>query len=422
MRAREGAVLKKGRIIFHIDMNSFYASVETAFDPSLSGKPLAIAGNAKERKGIVVTCSYEARARGVKPPMPLWEAKRICPDLIVKPPNFGRYRSSSKEMFEVLREYTDLVEPVSIDEGYMDLTDTPYREKAYETALEIQKRLQEELLLPSSIGIAPNKFLAKMASDMKKPLGITILRKREVPDVLWPMDIGEMYGIGQKTAEKLRTLNIEKIGDLAAADEFALKRLLGINGPRLKRRANGIDNGEVNPDRIYEFKSVGNSSTLPHDSTDEKELGRLFDKLAGSVSDRLRRKDVMASKIFIMIRYADWTNITRSKTLQNPTDRADEIAGAAKALFHQHWQGNAVRLLGVTGTGLVRRDEAFKQLDLFSFQEDAKDEPIQKLMNKLNEKYGTDLIKKGVRVVKKESNTSGTSFNKDFFQEQRKDQ
>ncbi|MGW8263707.1 Y-family DNA polymerase, partial [Bacillus sp. LR--39] len=167
-------------------MNSFYASVEMAYDPSLKGRPLAIAGNAKERKGIVVTCSYEARARGVKPPMPLWEAKRLCPELIVKPPNFDRYRSSSREMFQVLREYTDLVEPVSIDEGYMDLTDTPYRNRACETAKEIQERLQKELLLPSSIGIAPNKFLAKMASDMKKPLGITILRKREVPRILWP--------------------------------------------------------------------------------------------------------------------------------------------------------------------------------------------------------------------------------------------
>ncbi|ASB88540.1 DNA polymerase IV [Bacillus sonorensis] len=412
----------KGRVIFHIDMNSFYASVETAYDPSLSGKPLAIAGNAKERKGIVVTCSYEARARGVKPPMPLWEAKRLCPELIVKPPNFDRYRSSSREMFQVLREYTDLVEPVSIDEGYMDLTDTPYREKAYKTALEIQERLQKELLLPSSIGIAPNKFLAKMASDMKKPLGITILRKREVPDVLWPLDIAEMYGIGQKTAEKLRTLNIEKIADLARADEVALKQLLGINGPRLKRRANGIDFGEVNPDRIYEFKSVGNSSTLPHDSTDEKELNRLFDKLSASVSNRLKRKEVMASKLFIMIRYADWTNMTRSKTLQNPTDQADEIAEEAKALFKQHWQGDAVRLLGVTGTGLVKRTEAFKQLDLFSFEEDAKDEPIQKLVEELNEKFGTALIKKGVKAVEKESNTSGTSFNKDFFQEGRKDQ
>ncbi|MBG9915633.1 DNA polymerase IV [Bacillus sonorensis] len=412
----------KGRVIFHIDMNSFYASVETAYDPSLSGKPLAIAGNAKERKGIVVTCSYEARARGVKPPMPLWEAKRLCPELIVKPPNFDRYRSSSREMFQVLREYTDLVEPVSIDEGYMDLTDTPYREKAYKTALEIQERLQKELLLPSSIGIAPNKFLAKMASDMKKPLGITILRKREVPDVLWPLDIAEMYGIGQKTAEKLRTLNIEKIADLARADEVALKQLLGINGPRLKRRANGIDFGEVNPDRIYEFKSVGNSSTLPHDSTDEKELNRLFDKLSASVSNRLKRKEVMASKLFIMIRYADWTNMTRSKTLQNPTDQADEIAEEAKALFKQHWQGDAVRLLGVTGTGLVKRTEAFKQLDLFSFEEDAKDEPIQKLVEELNEKFGTAMIKKGVKAVEKESNTSGTSFNKDFFQEGRKDQ
>ncbi|ARC59439.1 DNA polymerase IV [Bacillus licheniformis] len=413
---------QKGRVIFHIDMNSFYASVEMAYDPSLKGRPLAIAGNAKERKGIVVTCSYEARARGVKPPMPLWEAKRLCPELIVKPPNFDRYRSSSREMFQVLREYTDLVEPVSIDEGYMDLTDTPYRNRACETAKEIQERLQKELLLPSSIGIAPNKFLAKMASDMKKPLGITILRKREVPRILWPMDISEMYGVGRKTAEKLKTLEIEKIGDLAAADEYALKRLLGINGPRLKRRANGIDTGEVNPDRIYEFKSVGNSSTLPHDSTDEKELFGLIDKLSISVSDRLKRKEVMAAKVFIMIRFADWTNITRSKTLLNPTDSKDDIAKESKALFRQHWHGSPVRLLGVTGTDLVNRKEAVKQLDLFSFHEDAKDEPIQKVMAELNEKYGTDLIKKGVRIVKKESKTSGTSFNKDFFQDERQDQ
>ena len=133
-------------------MNSFYASVEMAYDPSLKGRPLAIAGNAKERKGIVVTCSYEARARGVKPPMPLWEAKRLCPELIVKPPNFDRYRSSSREMFQVLREYTDLVEPVSIDEGYMDLTDTPYRNRACETAKEIQERLQRNCCFRQASG------------------------------------------------------------------------------------------------------------------------------------------------------------------------------------------------------------------------------------------------------------------------------
>ncbi|MBY8913563.1 DNA polymerase IV [Bacillus sp. YC2] len=410
----------KGRIIFHIDMNSFYASVEMAYDPSLRGKPLAVAGNVKERKGIVVTCSYEARAHGVKTTMPVWQAKRNCPELIVIPPNFDRYRSSSKEMFSILREYTDLVEPVSIDEGYMDITDTPYRSRAYETAKEIQDRLQKELLLPSSIGIAPNKFLAKMASDMKKPLGITILRKRELPAVLWPLPIEEMYGIGTKTAEKIKTLGITTIGDLAKGDEYALKTLLGINGPRLKEKANGIHHAEVDPERIYEFKSVGNSTTLSHDSTDEGELFGVFERLALSVSERLQRKEVMACRLFIMIRYADWKTVTRSMTLTNPIDQKKDILNAAMQLFEKHWSQNPVRLLGITGTELVEKEQAYKQLDLFSFKEDAKDEPIYQMMNQLNEKYGSNLIRKGVTLKKEESKTKGTSFNRDFFQDEKK--
>ncbi|MEC1580118.1 DNA polymerase IV [Bacillus subtilis] len=410
----------KSRIIFHIDMNSFYASVEMAYDPALRGKPVAVAGNVKERKGIVVTCSYEARARGVKTTMPVWQAKRHCPELIVLPPNFDRYRNSSRAMFTILREYTDLVEPVSIDEGYMDMTDTPYSSRALETAKEIQSRLQKELLLPSSIGIAPNKFLAKMASDMKKPLGITILRKRQVPDILWPLPVGEMHGVGNKTAEKLKGLGIHTIGELAAADEHSLKRLLGINGPRLKNKANGVHHAPVDPERIYEFKSVGNSSTLSHDSSDEEELLGVFRKLAASVSDRLQRKEVMASKLFIMIRYADWKTITRSITLRNPIDQKNEILKEAEHLFFKHWNKNPVRLLGITGTDLVEKEQAYKQLDLFSFNEDAKDEPIQQMMEKLNKKYGTKLIRKGATLKKEESKTKGTSFNKDFFQDEKK--
>lgn len=410
----------KGRIIFHIDMNSFYASVEMAYDPSLKGKPIAVAGNVKERKGIVVTCSYEARARGVKTTMPVWEAKRNCPELIILPPNFDRYRSSSREMFQILRQYTELVEPVSIDEGYMDITDTPYSFTAYDTAKEIQNRLQKELLLPSSIGIAPNKFLAKMASNMKKPLGITILRKREVPDILWPLPVGEMHGVGKKTAEKIKSLGIYTIGDLAAADQHALKRLLGINGPRLKNKANGIHHAEVDPERIYEFKSVGNSSTLSHDSTDEEELLGVFRKLAASVSDRLQRKEVMASKLFIMIRYSNWKTITRSLMLKNPIDQKNEIMQEAENLFFKHWSREPVRLLGITGTDLVEKEQAYKQLDLFSFTEDAKDEPIQQMMEKLNQKFGSNMINKGAKVKKKESKTKGTSFNKDFFQDEKK--
>lgn len=170
---------KKGRVILHVDMNSFYASVEMAYDPSLKGKPLAIAGNVEERRGIIVTCSYEARNFGVKTTMPLWEAKKLCPQLIVRKPNFDRYRTASINMFEVLSQYSEIVEPVSIDEGYMDITESFELGSPIYIAESIQKQVFEQLCLPCSIGIAPNKFLAKMASNMKKPMGITILRKRD---------------------------------------------------------------------------------------------------------------------------------------------------------------------------------------------------------------------------------------------------
>lgn len=196
--------LIKARIIFHVDMNSFYASVEAAYEPALRGKPLAIAGNAEARRGIVVTASYEARAKGVKAPMPLWEALKKCPELLVREPNFDRYRSASKRMFELLYEYTPFVEPVSIDEGYMDVTDNFKDGSAVSLAKEIQYRLKHELNLPCSIGIAPNKFLAKMASDMKKPMGITVLRKREIPTKLWPLPAIEMHGVGQKNGRKAK--------------------------------------------------------------------------------------------------------------------------------------------------------------------------------------------------------------------------
>jgi DNA polymerase-4 len=396
-------------------MNSFYASVEIAYDPSLKGKPLAIAGNAKDRKGIVVTSSYEARKFGVNAPMPLWEAKKLCPSLIVKEPNFERYRSSSKEMFRLLREYTDLVEPVSIDEGYLDLTNTRYHDTALATAKEIQRRLLDELLLPSSIGIAPNKFLAKTASNMQKPLGITVLRKRELPELLWPMPIQDMHGVGEKTAEKLRKLEIATIGDLAQVEDMVIKQALGINGIRLKNRALGIDTREVNPDSINEFKSVGNSSTLPHDSSDKNDINNLLDKLAGSVSRRLKRKRVVAGKLQIMIRYADWKTVTRHKRLSNPTDNGAELLQEAASLFYKHWTGEPIRLAGITGMDLIERDKAYKQLDLFSFSEETEKEPVYKIVSKINQKYGRNAIRKGLKGDRSERNSGSTSFNKDFL-------
>lgn len=408
---------KKGRVILHVDMNSFYASVEMAYDPALKGKPLAIAGNVEERRGIIVTCSYEARKFGVKTTMPLWEAKKLCPQLIVKKPNFDRYRAASIGMFEILKNYTDLVEPVSIDEGYMDITESFELGSPLEIAHSIQKRILEQLDLPCSIGVAPNKFLAKTASDMKKPLGITVLRKRDIPSVLWPLNTNEMHGVGKKTAEKLTTIGIHTIGDLAKGNEIQLKSLLGINGIRIKERANGIDNRPVDPESVSEFKSIGNSTTLPRDEINQQELFRVLATLSETVSVRLKRKNVLASTLGITIRYKDRKTITRSKKLSNPINHKEDITLLAKQLFLKHWNGNPIRLLGITGYELVEQDLAYKQLDLFSFEKDAQKEPLLKTVAILREKYGKNIIENaGSHKVDPAHNVgTGTSFNKDFL-------
>lgn len=414
---------KKGRVILHVDMNSFYASVEMAYDPSLKGKPLAIAGNPEERRGIIVTCSYEARSFGVKTTMPLWEAKKLCPHLIVRKPDFERYRAASMGMFEVLNQFSKLVEPVSIDEGYVDITDSYELGAPLEIARLIQKRLLQQLDLPCSIGIAPNKFLAKMASDMKKPLGITVLRKRDLSTVLWPMEVGNMHGVGKKTAEKLNGIGVYTIADLAKANDIQLKTLLGINGTRLKERANGIDNRPVDPDAISDFKSIGNSTTLPKDVTNEQELFRVLEHLSHSVSVRLKRKKVVATTLSIMIRYKDRKTVTRSKKLLNPISSQEEIFEQAKQIFMKNWTGEAVRLLGVTGTDLVEVNHAVKQLDLFSYEKDAKKEPLMNTISKLKDKFGAQIIEQASNLAKENNAGIGTetSFNKDFLQVQRRE-
>lgn len=388
--------MKRARIIFHVDMNSFYASVESALDPTLKGKPLAIAGDVKTRHGIVVTSSYEARAKGVKTTMTVGQARRLCPDLIVKPPNFDRYRKASASIFHLLREYTDLVQPVSIDEGYVDVTEC--EGSAPHLAMEIQQRILKELSLPCSIGVAPNKFLAKMASDMKKPLGITILRKRDVPQKLWPLKVGEMHGIGQKSEEKLNRVGIFTIYELAHADDFVLKKTLGIHGVRMKMRANGEDARPVDPDASSEFKSIGNSTTLPVDTTEEKTILDVLNKLSQSVARRMARKESVALNVQVMIRYDDRRTITRSRKLENPVSSSEDIYAAARFLWEEHWNGNPIRLLGVTAQDLLEKEEAFKQLDLFHYEIEAKagekKEVLEKTVNQLRKKFGDQAIQK----------------------------
>lgn len=383
------------RVILHLDMNSFFASVEQAHDPSLKGIPMAVAGNPKERRGILVTCSYEARAFGIYTTMTVGEAKRICPELVILPPDFDKYRTASAAVFDLLRTYTDLVEPVSIDEAYIDITAIGGLTNAIDIATEMQQRLLRELDLPCSIGIAPNKFLAKTASDMKKPMGITILRKREVETVLWPLPVIEMHGIGKSTEKKMNALGIYTIGELAQKDEIIIKASLGKYGVRLQKRANGIDYRLVDPDAADERKSVGSSTTLPVDETDYDGCLNVFKWLAAKVADRLDKRQLAGTVVMIQIRTADWRNQTRSRTVLNPLYQEQDIYKEAAELFKRHWDGEPVRLLGITVSNLVPMNELHEQLSIYNFEKHAKEESVNTLLSQMEQKFGPGSVKRG---------------------------
>lgn len=383
------------RVILHLDMNSFFASVEQAHDPSLKGIAMAVAGNPKERRGILVTCSYEARAFGIYTTMTVGEAKRLCPELVIVPPDFEKYRTASTAVFDLLRSYTELVEPVSIDEAYIDITSIGGLTNAIEIATEMQQRILRELDLPCSIGIAPNKFLAKTASDMKKPMGITILRKREVESILWPLPIIDMHGVGKSTEKKMHTLDIYTIGDLAQKDETIIKTALGKHGLRLRNRANGIDHRLVDPEAADERKSVGSSTTLPIDETDYEGCLKVFKWLSAKVADRLDKRQLAGTVVMIQIRTADWRNQTRSRTVHNPLYEEQDIYKEAIDLFKRHWDGEPVRLLGITVSNVVPMNELNEQLSIYNFEKYAKEEAVNDLLSQIEQRFGPGTVKRG---------------------------
>lgn len=420
LRAKgESVMIKRAKIIFHIDMNSFYASVEMAYNPKLKGKPVAIAGNPEERRGIIVTSSYEARAKGVKTTMPLWQARKLCPELIVIRPDFLKYREASAKIFKLLAEMTPIIEPVSIDEGYIDVTDHPTH--PIDLANHMQQRLLRELDIPCSIGIGPNKFLAKTASDLKKPLGITILRIRDLPEILWPLPVGHMYGIGEKTAEKLHQIDIYTIEDLAKADVYTVTHVLGINGERLINRANGIDARHVDPDSVNDFKSIGNSQTLREDTTDQAIITSTLDHLADRVEDRLQRRELKGLTVQLMIRYDNRQTITRSRKLMSFIDDKKTILSVVHELFQEHWSREPIRLLGITVQDLLEKRDVMEQLSLFTYEKEVKRASMTEAIQLMEDKYGKEIFVQPKVEDNEESNEKmlRTSFQKDFLDDYR---
>ncbi|TBL81335.1 DNA polymerase IV [Paenibacillus thalictri] len=393
MKPASDSYPKAGRVILHIDMNAFYCSVHEAVEPEkYAGKPIAVAGSVELRKGIIVTCSYAARGKGVRTGMLVREAVKFCPEIVLIKPNFELYRQFSREFMKIAYDYSPLVETMSIDECYVDITGSKQFGTPLEIAERIQYRVREELGLPCSIGVAPNKLLAKMASDMKKPNGITVLRKRDVPALLWDKPCSYLFGIGKKTAEKLEKMNIRTLGQLAAADESKLNAAFGVLGSWLKQAANGIDLSPVNPER-EQSKSIGHTTTLPSNYSEWEPIQRVFLNLADQVARRLRRQELVAETVQITIRNPDMKTITRSVTLEAPTERMDEIYKMACQLFQRHWRLPApVRLLGITLQGLQLKTDAAIQLDLFSYTQEPNKERLTKAMDAIRDKFGESAI------------------------------
>ncbi|WP_188991692.1 DNA polymerase IV [Paenibacillus nasutitermitis] len=392
-QADEDKQIRKHRIIIHVDMNAFYCSVHEAEDPaSYKGKPTAVAGSVEQRKGIIVTSSYTARKRGIKTGMTVRQGLQLCPDLILIKPDFELYRKYSHGFLSIARQYTPLVEITSIDECYLDITGSSAFGQPLEIAEDIQKRIQSEWSLPCSIGVAPNKLLAKMASDMEKPNGLTVLRIRDVPRLLWHKPCDSLFGIGRKTGEKLRKLNIHTIGELAATEETLLVKQFGVAGSWMKAAAHGYDDSRVNPAREPN-KSVGHTTTLPQDVTKRQEAHRILLNLADQTGRRMRRQKLVASTVQIVIRKPDMSTVNRSATLDVPTDTTADIHREACRLFDKHWrEGDPVRLLGVTLQNLSSRNETAMQLDLFSYEQQPRKEALTRAMDLLRDKFGEDAV------------------------------
>lgn len=413
----------RGRVVLHVDMNAFYCSVHEAEEPEkYRDQPTAVAGSVELRKGVIVTCSYTARRMGIRTGMTVSQGLKKCPGLIVIQPDFHLYRKYSRAFMNIAYEYTPQLQVVSIDECYLDITGSKQFGTPLDIAQMLQKRIREELSLPCSIGIAPNKLLAKMASDMKKPNGITVLRIRDVPQLLWNKPCQELFGIGMKTAEKLKKLGIYTIGQLAAADEVMLVERFGVTGHWMKQAANGFDDSEVRSEK-EKNKSIGHTTTLPRDISGMADVQRVMLNLADQVARRLRRQQLMAQTIQITIRTPDMKTITRSQSLETVTERAEDIHREACELYRLHWdEGKPVRLLGITLQNLVPKEESALQLDLFNYEQQPKKEKLTEVMDKLRDKFGEDavltagMLSDDPSALIRNHKLRGTSLQRDYFE------
>ena len=381
------------RCIFHVDLDAFFVSVEQLYDPSLRGKPVIVGGERGSR-GVVSTASYEARRFGVHSAMPLATAQRLCPSAIFVPVHFERYSQASCRFMELLVSVSRLIEPLGLDEAFLDVSDvTEDFAEAGQLAHGLKQRIRDELQLTASVGVASCKTVAKIASDHDKPDGLVVVRPGEEASFLAPLDIRVLPGVGPKTAGQLHDIGIETLGQLATVHDDLLQRKLGRYGPVLKRHAQGIDMSRVEPRGGP--RSMSRETTFGTDTRDLPFLEEVVHAMCRHLSNDLHAHHRQASTVTLKLRYEDFETVTRQRSLRIESSEADELHRVAARLLRQLLQNDTrrVRLIGVRVSRLSGPD---RQLDMFS-PETERIQALNKAIAHIRERYGDDAIKSGPR-------------------------
>ncbi len=388
---------ESGLTILHVDMDAFYASVEVRDNPSLAGLPVCVGGPAT-RRGVISASSYEARKFGIYSAMPSAQARQLCPDLVILPPDFDKYTRVSRQIMAIFRRYTPMVEPLSLDEAFLDIAGS---ERLFGDAIEVGKRIKADILretnLVASVGVAPTKFLAKLASDLDKPDGFRVIQKGEVREVLDPLPVRKIFGVGPRTAKRLEGMGVRTVSDLASRDRAEVGREFGASGLWIHDLAHGIDPRRVSPRR--EEKSHGMERTFVDDISDREELQQILLSFCEEVAFYLRDKGLRGRTVTLKARYADFRTITRTKTLDVATNLGPRLYTVARGLLEKIEPG-ALRLLGVQVSRLEDVRTAVQET-LFNGTPNSRDqwlESSKKLaratesIDKLRKRYGKGTV------------------------------
>lgn len=384
------------RIILHCDINSFFASVELLDHPELRDMPVAVSGDPELRHGIILAKNQAAKACGVVTAETVWQARRKCPDLVLLPPQHEKYREFSRRLNRLYQEYTDMVEPFSIDESWLDVTASrALFGSGTQIADRIRHRVREELGITLSAGVSYNKIFAKMGSEYRKPDATTEITRSNYQQLLWPMPVNEMFFVGFATAERLKAADIHTIGDLALADTRMLERLLGKQGPLLRSYARGEDDSPVRRyDQRNKIKSVGNGITFRRNLTGEDDILTALTRLSDTVAGRLRKYQLKAGGVKVDIKDTQLKTISRQTQLTRPTNLADELRRTAMELIRSFWPSQKpIRLITLTAISLCD-ETGEEQLSLFREENAAREktESVERTMDAIRSRFGDSAI------------------------------